>query len=99
MTTTFSIPLHYQPVRIAEEVLSTLYTRTSDAIDQHNLINAYCNMYIEVNPKLTAFAEVRIDAITNAVNYYVASNTETSKRIPALSYNQALRQLRTLMVA
>lgn len=97
-TTKFQIDLHFQPMNTAEAILGTLYANSSDAIEQHNLVNSFCNIFIPVSKKVTVFAEVQIDAITTDVVYFVTSSKNTAKRIPALSYNQAIRELRTLLV-
>ena len=95
--TKFQIDLHFQPMTTAEVILNELYTRTSEAIEQHNLVNGFCNMYIPKSKKVTLFAEVKIDTQTMQVSYFVASSKNTAKRIPALSYNQAVNQLRQLL--
>ena len=95
-TTKFQIDLKFQPLHTAEEVLSTLYTQTSTAIDQHNLTDVFCNIYLQVSKKVTVFAEVKIDTTTMQVQYFVTSNQNTAARIPALNYTQAVRELRHL---
>lgn len=95
-TTTFTLDLHFQPLYTAEAILGELYTQTSQALDTHHLVNGFCNMYIPLGKKVI-FAEVQINALTSDVVYYVTSNQNTSKRIPALTYNQALTTLRSLL--
>lgn len=97
-TTKFQIDLHFQKLHTAEEILSAIYAPASEAIEQHNLSSSFCNMYIPKSKKVTLFAEVQIDAQTMQVSYFVASSKNTAKRIPALSYSEALRQLRGLMI-
>jgi hypothetical protein len=97
MTTTFEIPLNYAPVSTPENVLVEIYCRASEAIDEHQLVFAYCNMFIEVSPERTAFAEVQINTETSNVVYYVTSSDNTARKLPALNYTQAIRQLRSLM--
>jgi hypothetical protein len=94
----FEIDLQFKPMVIAEDILNTLYTETSAAIDKHNLVDGFCNIYIPVNKKVTVFAECRIDMTTADVKYFVVSSKNTAKRIPALDYKSAVRTLRQLMV-
>lgn len=96
MTTTFEIPLNFAPVSTPEAALGELYTRASEALDQHALVFAYCNMFIQIKPDVTAFAEVQIDAATSDVVYYVTSSDNHSDDLPALNYTQAVRQLRSI---
>lgn len=95
--TKFQTNIQFQPMTAAEEILTTLYTETSTAIDQHNFVNAWCNMYIPKSKKITVFVEVQIDVLTADVRYYVASSKHTAKRIPALDYMSAVRELRQLL--
>lgn len=97
MTTTFETAVNFQPVSSPEKALAEIYTRASDALDQHGLEFVYCNMFIEISPDRTAFAEVQIDAETSNVSYYVTSSDDAADNIPALDYTQALRQLRSVM--
>lgn len=93
----FEIDLQFKKMEIAEDILNTLYSETSTAIDQHNLVDAFCNIYIPVSKKVTVFAECRIDMVTQDVRYFVVSSKNTAKRIPALDYMSAVRELRQLM--
>lgn len=95
--TNFSLDLHFQPLHTAEQVLSAIYTPASDAIEQHGLMDSYCYMFIPKSKKVKVFAKVTIDAITNDVQYFVAKNPKTGDILPALSYNQALSTLRSLL--
>lgn len=95
--TTFEIDLHFHPLTVAEDILNTLYAETSAAIDQHNLVEAYCYMFIPVSKKAKVFAKVTIDALTADVQYFVARNPKTGDYLPALGYTQAVRELRGLM--
>lgn len=97
MTTTFEIDQNYAPVHSAENALSQIYTRASEALDLHQLDLVYCNIFIEIAPDKTAFAEVQIDATTSDVIYYVTRSDNDAPNIPALNYTQAVRELRQLM--
>ena len=97
MTTTHTIDLQFQPLHTAEEILATLYTQTSEALETHNWVDAFCNMFIELAPDFIVFAEVKIDTASNDVHYYVTSSLCTSKRIPALTYTEAKKELRWLL--
>lgn len=96
-TTTFQIDLHFQKVTTAEEILGTLYTQTSTAIDAHNLVDAYCYMFIPVSKRSKVFAKVEIDALTSDVRYFVKHNPKTGNYLPAMDYTQAIRSLRSLL--
>lgn len=98
MTTTFETPISLSSVSSPENALNEIYSRASEAIDLHNLDFVYCNVFIEISPDSTAFAEVQIDAATSDVVYYVTGSDNADRRIPALNYTQAVRELRSLML-
>lgn len=93
----FEIDLQFKPMVIAESILNTLYTETSAAIDQHNLVDAYAYLFIPVGKRSKIFARVTIDSVTQDVQYFVKRNPKTGDILPALSFNQAVRELRQLM--
>ena len=94
--TTYAMDMHFQKMNKAEDILNTLYTETSTAIDQYGLINGFCNMFLKIG-KQQVFVEVQVDALTADVKYFVASSKNTANRIPALGYTQAIRELRQLL--
>lgn len=95
-TTTFSIDLHFQPLHTANAILDTLYTQTSEALEAHNLVDAYCYMFIPVSKKAKIFTKVAINEDLE-VQYFVAKNPKDGDYLPVLSYNQALNTLRSLL--
>ena len=94
----FEIDLQFKKMEIAEEILGTLYAETSAALETHNLTDAYAYVFVPVGKRSKLFVKVTIDAVSQDVAYYVKRNPKTGDLLPALSFNQAVHQLRQLMV-
>lgn len=94
----FEIDLQFKPMVIAEDILNTLYTETSAALEIHNLTDAYAYVFIPVGKRSKLFVKVTIDTATQDVSYYVKRNPKTGDYLPAMDYMSAVRELRQLMV-
>lgn len=94
----FEIDLQFKSMVIAEDILNTLYTETSAALEAHNLTDAYAYVFIPTGKRSKLFVKVTIDSVTQDVNYYVKRNPKTGDYLPALDYTSAVRELRQLMV-
>jgi len=67
------------------------------AIEEQNLVNAYCHIFIPVSKRVTVFAEVQI--VNGQTLYYVTSSRNQAAEIQSMTYRQAASKLEALLAA
>jgi len=94
MTTT-TLNLQGKSLRKAEDILATIYTSTSEALEANpTWVEGFCSIYIPIHETLTIKAKVWIGVPTNEVRYFITTSHAPKAKVAPMSYSQALNTIR-----